>query len=212
MRSAGSSSEGPGAVRVEGLTRGAFILRGALATAAAYGAGAVGPFVSRALAQSDASDSQLIDFALRLETLESKFYDRALREVPGMSRSVRSVIGTLRGHEHEHERILRETLGQLGVRTSPTPKFNFGDAFSSESRFLEVSKQLEDTGVAAYNGIAPMIFSTSLLQVAAEIAHVEAIHAAVLADLQDKPIAPGAFERSLKPADVAKGIKPYVRG
>jgi hypothetical protein len=212
MRSARSSSEGLAAVRVEGLTRGAFILRGALATAAAYGAGAVGPYVSRALAQSDASDAQIVDFALRLETLESKFYDRALREVPGMSRSVRSVASTLRGHEHEHARILRQTLGQLGIGSSPAPRFEFGDAFSSESRFLEVSKQLEDTGVAAYNGAAPMIFATRLLLVAAEIGHVEARHAAVVADLQDKPIAPGAFERPLKPAEVAQRIKPYVRG
>jgi rubrerythrin len=212
MRSARSSSDGLAGVRADGLTRGAFILRGALATAAAYGAGAVGPYVSRALAQSDASDAQILDFALRLETLESKFYDDALRQVPGMSRSVRSVASTLRGHEHEHQRILRATLGQLGVRTSPTPQFKFGDAFSSESRFLEVAKQLEDTGVAAYNGAAPMIFTRSVLVVAGDIVNVEARHAAVVADLQDKPIAPGAFERGLRPEEVSQRIKPYVRG
>jgi ferritin-like protein len=211
MRSARSSSDGLAQVRVYGLTRGAFIVRGALATAAAYGAGAVAPFVTRALAQSDASDAQVLDFALRLEILESKLYDQALKQVPGMGRSVRSVLSEVRGHEHEHQRILRATLGQLGVRTSPDPKVEFGDAFSSESRFLEIAKQLEDTGVEAYNGAAPMIFDRDALVEAAEIAHVDARHAAVVADLQDQPVAPGAFERALKPAEVDQRIKRYVR-
>jgi hypothetical protein len=57
-----------------------------------------------------------------------------------------------------------------------------------------------------------MIFTRGLLVVAAEIANVEARHAAVVADLQRKPIAPGAFERGLKPEEVAQRIKPYVRG
>ena len=39
-----------GAVEVHGLTRASFILRGALAAGAVYGAGAVAPFVSDALA------------------------------------------------------------------------------------------------------------------------------------------------------------------
>ena len=37
-------------IEIHGVTRGAFLARGALATAAVYGAGAVGPFVGQALA------------------------------------------------------------------------------------------------------------------------------------------------------------------
>src|SRR3954452_24835195 len=152
MRSSRTSSE------LAGITRGAFILRGALATASVYGAGAVGPYVSRALAQSDASDAQILDFALRLEALESTFYDQALKQVSGMSTSVRRVTKEVRDNEHEHFRALGESLLQLGIRNSPKPKFDFGDSFSSQARFLEVSQQLEDTGVGAYNGAAPKVF------------------------------------------------------
>jgi rubrerythrin len=196
----------------EGLTRGSFILRGALATAAAYGAGAVTPFVRAALAQSDASDAQILDFALRLETLELTFYDQALTQLPALAGPVRSVAREIRDHEHEHQRILTDTLGQLGIRTSPTPKFNFGDAFSSQSRFLAVSQSLEDTGVAAYNGAAPMVFDPHLLEVVGQIVQIEARHAAVVADLRGQPIAPGAFERGLKIDEVAQRVKPYVVG
>ena len=206
MPSSHSSSE------ADGLTRGSFILRGALATAAAYGAGAVTPFVRAAFAQSDASDAQLLDFVLRLETLELTFYDQALAQVPALSSRVRSLVREIRDHEQEHQRILTDTLGQLGIRTSQTPKFNFGDAFSSQTRFLAVSQSFEDTSVAAYNGAAPMVFDTHLLQIVGQIVQVEARHAAVVADLRGQPITPGAFERGLKPDEVAQRVKPYVVG
>src|SRR3954454_18911991 len=162
MRSSASSSEPAAALagfRVDGITRGAFILRGTLAAGAVYGAGAVTPFVRAALAQSDASDSAILDFALRLETLEANFYDKALQQVPDMSRPVRHVIQDVRDHEHQHAETLDETILQLGISASRAPKFDFGDAFSSQQRFLEVAKQLEETGVSAYNGAAPEMFS-----------------------------------------------------
>jgi rubrerythrin len=194
------------------MTRGAFILRGALATAGVYGAGAVGPYVSRAFAQSDASDAQILDFALRLEALEASFYDQALEKVPGMSADVRRVTKQLSDHEHEHRRVIGETILQLGIKNSPPPKLDFGDAFSSEARYLEVSQMLEDTGVAAYNGAAPMVFARRLLAIAGQIVQVEARHAAVIRDLRGEPIADGAFDKPLDGDQVVQRIKPFVKG
>jgi rubrerythrin len=205
MRSSPSSPE-------DGITRGAFILRGALTTAALYGAGAVTPFVRGAFAQSDASDAAILDFALRLEALEAAFYDEALKQVPGMSSSVRRIARTLRDHEHQHHETIGATGTQLGIKGSPAPKLDFGDSFSSERRFLEVSKQLEDTGVAAYNGVAPMIFSRSILAVAAQIVQIEARHAAVVRDLLGQPIADGAFDKPRSMEQVATAIKPFIKG
>jgi rubrerythrin len=199
-------------VRVGGITRGSFILRGTLAAAAVYGAGAAAPFVRGALAQSDASDSAILDFALRLEALEAKFYDDALTQVPGMSSSVRGVVKQIRDHEHQHRETLAETILQLGISNSPPPKLDFGDAFSSERRFLDVAKQLEETGVSAYNGAIPQMFNTSILVVAAEIVQVEARHAAVIRDLLGEPIADGAFDKPLDESQVTDRVKPYITG
>jgi rubrerythrin len=199
-------------VRPGGITRGSFILRGTLAAAAVYGAGAVGPFVQGALAQSDASDAALLDFALRLEVLEATFYDEALKQVPGMSADVRGVARTLRGHEREHRTTIAETIRQLGIKASAAPKTDFGDAFTSERRFLEVAQQLEDTGVAAYNGAAPMLFTSQLLEVAGEIVQIEARHSAVIRELLGKPISDGAFDKPLDESQVQARVKPFIKG
>src|SRR3954454_12772600 len=216
MSSSGISSEpaavGLAGIRVEGITRGSFILRGTLAAAAGYGAGAAPPFVRAALAQSDASDSAILDFALRLETLEANFYDKALQQVPDMSRPVRHVIQDVRDHEHQHAETLNETILQLGISASRAPKFDFGDSFASQQRFLEVAKQLEETGVSAYNGAAPEMFSRRILDVAASIAQVEARHAALIRDFLGEPITDAAFDKPLDEPHVSDRVKAYVVG
>src|SRR3954467_2335671 len=216
MSSSGISSEpaavGLAGIRVEGMTRGSVILRRTVAAAAVSGAGAAEPFVRAALAQSDASDSAILDFALRLETLEANFYDKALEQVPDMSRRVRRVVQDVRDHEHQHAETINATILQLGISASRAPKFDFGDAFSSEQRFLEVAKQLEDTGVAAYNGAAPELFARRILDVAAQIVQVEARHAALIRDFQGDPITDGAFDKPLDEPHVSARVKPYIVG
>jgi hypothetical protein len=197
-------------VRVEGMTRGAFILRGALAAGAVYGASTVGPFVRQALAQSDATDTAILDFALGLENLEAAFYEEALKQVPGMSREVKVISKILRDDEREHRQILGDTIRQLGVIPSVPQNFDFGDAFSSEGRYLEVAQTLEETGVSAYNGAGPQVFTRRILQVAGAIVQVEARHAAVIRDLRGEPITGGALDKPLTEAQVADRVRPFI--
>src|SRR3954454_19918562 len=217
MSSSASSSDpgaanGLSAICISGITRGSFILRGTLAAAAVYGAGAAEPFMRAALAESDASDSAILDFALPLETLEANFYDKALEQVPDMSRRVRRVVQDVRDHEHQHAETINATILQLGISASRAPKFDFGDAFSSEQRFLEVAKQLEDTGVAAYNGAAPELFSPHIVELAGQIVGVEARHAALIRAFQGAPTTDGAFDKPLDEPHVTARVKPYITG
>src|SRR4051794_23746809 len=139
------------AVEVEGFTRSAFILRGMLAAGAAYGVGAVAPFVSSALGATAADDETVLAFALSLEQLEADFYKAALARA-GLSGQAQSVATSFGSHEDEHVKTIGDLLTQLGAKPAAAPKTKFG--LTDEASFLKLAVTLEDTGVAAYNGAA----------------------------------------------------------
>ena len=73
-------------------------------------------------------------------------------------------------------------------------------------------KNLEDTGVSAYNGALPEMFTSGIIELAAQIVQVEARHAALVRDFLGKPITEGAFDKPLDEPRVSARIKPYVVG
>jgi hypothetical protein len=196
------------AVEITGMSRGAFIARGALAAGAVYGAGAVSPFVGSALAQS--GDIEIVNFALTLEYLEAAFYTRAVKEVSGLSGDVMKLAREIRDNEVEHVDALTATVKQLGGKPAATPTFDFGGAFSSEATFLKTANVLEDTGVSAYNGAGPAIQSKDILAAAGGIVQVEARHAALIRLLRGKAPAPQAFDKSSTTDEVLAAVKPFV--
>src|SRR5213079_1757733 len=103
------------AVEVEGFTRSAFILRGALAAGAAYGVGAVAPFVSSALGATASDDRNVLAFALSLEQLESAFYKAALARA-GLSGQAQTFATSFGAHEDEHVATITQLLTQLGAK------------------------------------------------------------------------------------------------
>ena len=199
-------------IEVHGMTREAFIVRGAVAAGAAYGIAAVGPYVQGALAQTGAADADVARFALTLELLEAEYYEQAVKQVPDLSREVLPVAKEIRDNELEHVDTLRQLVTQLGGNPAGTLAVRFGDSFASESRFLTLAQTFEDTGVSAYNGAAPQLVSKDVLETAGEIVQVEARHAAVIRDLRGEDIAPSAFDASLDMAQVERLVNPYIRG
>ena len=196
---------------VQGVTREAFIVRGAVAAGSVYGIGAVGPFVRQALAQDGGDDVDILNFALTLEYLEAAFYTQALKQVGSMSADVKSLAGEIRDNENEHVAALMGTIKDLGGKPVRAPGVDFGDAFGSEASFLELAQTFEDTGVSAYNGAAPSIKSTKVLAAAGSIVQVEARHAAAIRLLNGVPIADGGFDKALEQQAVLDAVKPFVK-
>ncbi len=197
------------AIEVPGLTRSTFILRGALAAGAAYGAGAVGPFVAQAFAAGGTSDLDILNFALTLEYLETDFYKVKGSQV-GLSGEAQRLAKLFGDEEAEHVSALTKAITSAGG--TPVKKPTFAFPVSNQAGFLKLAYVLENTGVGAYNGAGPALTNKQLLAAAGSIVQVEARHAAALALLIGAPVTPdGAFDKPLTKTQVLAKAGPLIK-
>jgi rubrerythrin len=195
-------------VEVEGTTRAQFILRGALATGAVYGMGAITPYVSGALGATATGDVEVLSFALALEQLESAFYKAALSR-SGLTGDLQKLATAFGAQEDEHAKALSALITQLGGKPAPAPTAKFG--LTDQASFLKLAVTLEDTGVGAYNGAAPAIKTVDILSALGAIVQTEARHSAALRMLAGQDPAPQAFDQGLTPPEVSSVVQPYVQ-
>ena len=193
------------AVEIHGLDRGSFILKGAFAVGAVYGAASVSPFVRQAFAQAG-GDVDIVNFALTLEYLEADFYKKGI--ALGLSAETEKLATLLGDHEQQHVETLAGTVEALGGTAVAEPKFTC--PFKDEASFLMLAQTLEDTGVSAYNGAAPAIESKEVLGAAGSIVQIEARHAAAIRLLRKESPAPGAFDEALEMQAVLDAVKPVI--
>ncbi|HEY3961492.1 MAG TPA: ferritin-like domain-containing protein [Gaiellaceae bacterium] len=194
---------------VHGITRSAFILRGALAAGAVYGTTAVAPFVSQAFAAEESGDVGILNFALTLEYLEADFYNVKGRQV-GLSGEARSYAREFGAEEEAHVSALSAAVKQLGGKPATKPTFAF--PVSNEKSFLALASVLENTGVGAYNGAAPSLKSKAVLASALAIHSVEARHAAAIDLLIGKSPTPNeGFDTPLMRSQVLTAVKPLIK-
>ncbi|MGH2892677.1 MAG: ferritin-like domain-containing protein [Solirubrobacteraceae bacterium] len=149
------------AVEVNGISRSSFILRGALGVGAVYGASAVAPFVSDALAAT--SDVDILNFALTLEYLEADFYQSKGKSV-GLSGQAKALAKSFGDEEAAHVGALTKAITALGGKPVKMPTFAF--PVTNQASFLKLAYVLENTGVGAYNGAAPSLSNSSVLAAA----------------------------------------------
>jgi hypothetical protein len=194
---------------VHAMTRSSFVLRGALAAGAVYGASAVTPFVSQALAQTGGGDAEVLNFALTLEYLEADFYNVKGRSL-GLSGQAKAYASQFGAEEAEHVSALIAAIKQLGAKPVGKPKFVF--PATDEASFLALASVLENTGVGAYNGAAPSLQSKQVLAAAGGIVQIEARHAAAIDLLIGKsPTPTGGFDSPLTKAQVLAKAGPLIK-
>lgn len=194
------------AVEIQGLTRGSFLMKSALTVGAVYGTAAVSPYVAQALAQSE-GDVEILNFALTLEYLEADFYRQALEL--DLSGDVQTFAEDFGAHEQAHVDALTQTIEKLGGTPAEEPTFSF--PMKDEASFLKLAQTLEDTGVSAYNGAAPMIESKEVLAAAGQIVQIEGRHAAAIRLQRNENPAPEAFDETLEMQAVLDAVKPFIK-
>jgi rubrerythrin len=152
-------------------------------------------------------DIGILNYALTLEYLESEFYKRGLADA-GLTGEARSVAQELGANEDEHVTALTATINDLGGTPVKAPKVKF--PFTNQQSFLELAQAIEDLGVSAYNGAAPMIESKEVLGAAGSIVQIEARHAARIRLLNKEMPAPDAFEKAMSMDEVLAAAQPFL--
>lgn len=198
-------------IKIQGVTREAFLIRATLAAGATYGAMSAAPFITRALAQEDVTDVDIVNFALTLEYLEAEFYTRGVAQVKDLSKEEKELAEEIRDNEDEHVKALAATAKDLGGTAAKKPSLDFGGALANRESFLKLANTLEDAGVSAYNGAGPLIKSGDVLGAAGSIVQVEARHAALIRLARGKPPAPLAFDEKATMDEILTKVKPFIK-
>lgn len=147
--------------------------------------------------------TDVLNFALTLEYLESAYY--AMGVSSGViAGSDLAIFQTINAHEAAHVTLLYDTIGALGGVPVAAPAFDFTAGglfapFSDYPTFLALSQAFEDTGVRAYKGQAGNLISNNdILTAALQIHSVEARHAAEV--------------RKLRASKGLDTVKPWITG
>jgi rubrerythrin len=165
---------------------------------------ALGTMLKRAYAADPAAPSvvDVLNFALKLEYLESSFYNlgtAAGTKIPG---ATLPYFVTIRDDENQHVSVLKTVITTLGGTPVASPKFDFSggsgsktgpfqDVFNNYDLFLKVALAFEDTGVRAYKGQAPnLLGNKDILTAALSIHAVEARHASAVRQIIGGTLAP----------------------
>jgi len=162
---------------------------------------AIGAIFNKAYAQtpSGLDAVAVLNFALRLEYLESIFYSQRTALV-GLSSVNANALSLIATDEANHVSFLRTVITQLGGTpvTATAADFDFtggrgtnagpfSDYRTNPATYLALAQSFEDTGVRAYKGAAPLsvvMANKTVLTAALNIHSVEARHASHLRSMR----------------------------
>lgn len=132
--------------------------------------------------------NDVLNFALKLEYLESYFYNQGVATSGLIPASDMGYITTIRDDENEHVAFLKSVLGSAAVaqpKFDLTAKGTFPTVLTNYDTFLAVANTFEDTGVRAYKGQAPNLLGNQVVLTAALSIHaVEARHASAVRSIR----------------------------
>ncbi|AGN01890.1 hypothetical protein L593_09725 [Salinarchaeum sp. Harcht-Bsk1] len=170
----------------------------------------------------DGTDLEVLNYALTLEQLERGFYERGLEQFTeedfvnaeslqaqpeAVRQAVYAYVQRLGEQERIHANLLTEAVDLLGGTPAEPAAYDFG--FETVDEMLVVGQTLENAGVAAYAGVAPLVESPDLLSAALAIHSVEARHAAIFNYLLGDSPFPDPFDPALSPDEVLEAVSGF---
>lgn len=149
------------------------------------------------------SDLDILNYALTLEHIEATFY-AGVNPMDAPTRQVAAYVKIVAGHEKAHVDALTAAITKLGGKPVAAKKYKFPKIS------LGFGIVVENLGVGAYLGAAPMIMTPAILLTAASIVTVEARHASCWAALnQEMDFTKGAFDAGIAKDKVVAAVTPF---
>jgi hypothetical protein len=181
------------------------------------GAAAMPEMRGAELAAGFENDLDVLNYALTLEHLENAFYRDGLASftaeqftTAGFDPAVVTNLATFGNQELAHVEALTGVIANLGGTPVQEAVYDFGDAFTDLTAFLETAQALENSGVGAYDGAGAAISDPALLTTAGTIVAVEGLHAAYLNVLNGEQPAPQPFEEPLSRDEVLEIASQFI--
>jgi len=121
--------------------------------------------------------------------------------------SYRDAFQEIKKDEDTHVSYLKSALGHAA---RPKPRFK-NLKQHDQSKFIELSRTFENTGVGAYLLAAPSISSSANLAAAGSILTIEARHAGYLDAITGNQLSPnGAFDKPIPQATIVHAVSPFI--
>ncbi|KAH7318464.1 ferritin-like domain-containing protein [Stachybotrys elegans] len=169
-----------------------------------------------AAAQAGLNDFDILQFALTLEHLEDTFYREGFARFPdsdfaalGLDARKIEDLKSIGLTESQHVALLQSALAQNGIAPVRPCTYNFG--FTDAAGMVATAAILENVGVSAYLGAAPLLADPALLGVAGSILTIEARHQSSIRVFGGAIAVPQAFDAPLGPRAVFSLAAPFIQ-
>lgn len=179
---------------------------------------ALGAVFNKAYAQTPmgAGINDVLNFALKLEYLESYFYQKRTAVV-GLSSVNAAALTLIATDEMNHVTFLRSVLQGNAIADPTTAQFDYtaGGNFNptNADQYLALAQSFEDTGVRAYKGAAPLVMSNkTVLTAALNIHSVEARHASHIRAMRRAGVNSSTPSQGIPAAPYSAKPKSWISG
>ena len=153
--------------------------------------------------------------ALTLEWLEASFYQQGFAKFPqsdflslGLTQQEVNDLISVGQSEQDHVVLLQSAIAQAGVQPVQPCQYNFG--FTDAQGMVGTAAVLENVGVSAYLGAAPLVSDGGILSTAGSILTIESRHQTFIRVASNVAAVPQSFDTPLSPKQVFSLAAPFI--
>ncbi|KAI8964899.1 ferritin-like domain-containing protein [Daldinia sp. FL1419] len=162
------------------------------------------------------ADVDILQFALTLEWLEASFYQQGFAKFSddqftalGLNAIQLNDLKGIGSSEQSHVGFLQSSIAQAGVQPVQPCEYDFG--FTDAAGMVATASILENVGISAYLGAAPLVSDGKILSAAASILTIEARHQSFVRVASGVAASPSPFDTPLGPKAVFSLAAPFIK-